>query len=191
MWESVSGTSYARIRIRYYKLCENPYQVLQVTRAASERAMKSKVRLIKNHHSTKLYRKNITWTKGTNVTEHVYILHGTHVPTLPIHQVYISCRYTCLDIAILPGTYVTATWFYKPCLWNVHPGSKPFNLSHFPGPSLLSSFWSLTTCTNGGGRLRRICLSHEWCQWLTEGGQRGRGVPTKRACFTNVFFVQN
>ena len=32
---------------QYYKSRENPYQVLQVTRAASERAMKSKVRMIK------------------------------------------------------------------------------------------------------------------------------------------------
>ena len=47
--ESVSGTtSHARIRIRYYKSRENPYQVLQVTCAASERAMKSKVRMIKS-----------------------------------------------------------------------------------------------------------------------------------------------
>ena len=33
---------------QYYKSRENPYQVLQVTRAASERAMKSKVRMIKS-----------------------------------------------------------------------------------------------------------------------------------------------
>ena len=33
---------------QYYKSHENPYQVLQVTRAASERAMKSKVRVIKS-----------------------------------------------------------------------------------------------------------------------------------------------
>ena len=33
---------------QYYKSHENPYQVLQVTRAASERAMKSKVRMIKS-----------------------------------------------------------------------------------------------------------------------------------------------
>ena len=49
---------------QYYKSHENPYQVLQVTitRAASEHAMKSKVRMINHyHHSTKLYRKkNIT-----------------------------------------------------------------------------------------------------------------------------------
>ena len=33
---------------QYYKSHENPYQVLQVTCAASERAMKSKVRMIKS-----------------------------------------------------------------------------------------------------------------------------------------------
>jgi len=33
---------------QYYKSRENPYQVLEVTRAASERAMKSKVRMIKS-----------------------------------------------------------------------------------------------------------------------------------------------
>ena len=33
---------------QYYKSRENPYQVLQVTRAVSERAMKSKVRMIKS-----------------------------------------------------------------------------------------------------------------------------------------------
>ena len=33
---------------QHYKSRENPYQVLQVTRAASERAMKSKVRMIKS-----------------------------------------------------------------------------------------------------------------------------------------------
>ena len=32
----------------FYHTYENPYQVLQVTRAASERAMKSKVRMIKS-----------------------------------------------------------------------------------------------------------------------------------------------
>ena len=32
---------------QYYKSCENLYQVLQFTRATSERAMKSKVRMIK------------------------------------------------------------------------------------------------------------------------------------------------
>ena len=32
---------------QYYKSRENPYQVLQVTHAVSERAMKSKVRMIK------------------------------------------------------------------------------------------------------------------------------------------------
>ena len=39
----ISTTSYARIHIRYYKLRENPYHILQVTCAASERAMKSNV----------------------------------------------------------------------------------------------------------------------------------------------------
>ena len=39
--------SHARIRIRYYKSHENPYQVLQVTCAAYERAMKSEVHMIK------------------------------------------------------------------------------------------------------------------------------------------------
>ena len=49
MRESVSGTaSYARIRIRYCKSRENLYQVLQVTCAVSERAMKLKVRMIKS-----------------------------------------------------------------------------------------------------------------------------------------------
>ena len=33
---------------QYYKSRENPYQVLQVTRTASERAMKSKDRMIKS-----------------------------------------------------------------------------------------------------------------------------------------------
>ena len=33
---------------QYYKSCENSYQVLQVTCAASEHAMKSKVRMIKS-----------------------------------------------------------------------------------------------------------------------------------------------
>ena len=43
---------------QYYKSSENPYQVLQVTCTESERAMKSKVRMINHyHHSTKLYRK--------------------------------------------------------------------------------------------------------------------------------------
>ena len=46
--ESISGTtSHARLHIRYYKLCETPYQVLQVTCAASECAMKLKARMIK------------------------------------------------------------------------------------------------------------------------------------------------
>ena len=42
----------------YCNSCENQYQVLQITYAASERAMKSKVPVINHyHHSTKLYRK--------------------------------------------------------------------------------------------------------------------------------------
>jgi len=58
-WESVSGTgSHVRICIRYCKSRENPYHVLQVTRAASKRAMKSKVRMIKSAPS--YTRKNIT-----------------------------------------------------------------------------------------------------------------------------------
>ena len=44
----ISTASHARIRIRYYKSRENPYQVLQVMCAASERAMKSKVHMIKS-----------------------------------------------------------------------------------------------------------------------------------------------
>ena len=39
---------------QYYKSSENPYQVLQVTHAASERAMKPKVHMIKSecvHHN--------------------------------------------------------------------------------------------------------------------------------------------
>ena len=45
--ESVSGTaSHVRIHIRYYKSRENPYQVLQVTCSAFERAMKWKVCII-------------------------------------------------------------------------------------------------------------------------------------------------
>ena len=39
----ISTTSYVRIHIRYYKSRENPYHILQVTCAASERAMKSNV----------------------------------------------------------------------------------------------------------------------------------------------------
>ena len=48
---------FVKSRIVYYKSHENPYQVLQVTCAASERAMK--VRMIKSlsPYSTKLYRK--------------------------------------------------------------------------------------------------------------------------------------
>ena len=62
VWESMgkpcSCTQFIKSRILYYKsrenpyqYCksrENPYQVLQVTCAASERAMKSKVRMIKS-----------------------------------------------------------------------------------------------------------------------------------------------
>ena len=62
VWESMgkpcSCTQFIKSRIFYYKSCENPYQycksrenpyqVLQVTCAASERAMKSKVRMIKS-----------------------------------------------------------------------------------------------------------------------------------------------
>ena len=36
------------IPYQYYKSCENPYQVLQVTCVVSERAMKSKVHMIKS-----------------------------------------------------------------------------------------------------------------------------------------------
>ena len=43
----ISTASHTRIRIRYYKSRENLYQVLQVMCAASERAMKSEVRMIK------------------------------------------------------------------------------------------------------------------------------------------------
>ena len=43
---------------QYYKSHENPYQVLQVMYAGSERAMKSKVCIIKSlFHSTKLHQK--------------------------------------------------------------------------------------------------------------------------------------
>ena len=45
--KKLNTTSHARIRIRYCKSCDNPYQVLQITRAVSECAMKSKVRMIK------------------------------------------------------------------------------------------------------------------------------------------------
>ena len=62
VWESMgkpfSCTQFIKSRIfykklcekpyQYYKSCENPYQVLQVMHAASERAMKSKVRMIKS-----------------------------------------------------------------------------------------------------------------------------------------------
>ena len=44
----ISTTSHMRIRIRYYKSHENPYQVLQVTHGASEHAMKSEVHIIKS-----------------------------------------------------------------------------------------------------------------------------------------------
>ena len=58
--------SHVRIHIRYckshentyqyYKSRKNPYQILQVMRTASDRAMKSKVCMKNYHHSTKLYR---------------------------------------------------------------------------------------------------------------------------------------
>ena len=52
VWESMgkpcSCTQFIKSRIFYYKLRENPYQVLQVTCAVSERAMKSKVHMIKS-----------------------------------------------------------------------------------------------------------------------------------------------
>ena len=62
IWESMgkpcSCTQFIKSRIfcckshenpyQYYKSRENPYQVLQVTRAASEHAMKLKVRMIKS-----------------------------------------------------------------------------------------------------------------------------------------------
>ena len=44
----ISTASYVKICFRYYKSRENPYQVLQVTCTASERAMKSKVHMIKS-----------------------------------------------------------------------------------------------------------------------------------------------
>ena len=46
--ESVSVLQVTKIRIKYCKSRENPYQVLQVTCDASERAMKSKVRTVKS-----------------------------------------------------------------------------------------------------------------------------------------------
>ena len=48
MGKSCSCTQFIKSRIFYYKSRENLYQVLQVTCAASERAMKSKVRTIKS-----------------------------------------------------------------------------------------------------------------------------------------------
>ena len=45
VYSRIFTTSQARIRIRYYKSHENPYQVLQVT-CASECAMKSKVCMV-------------------------------------------------------------------------------------------------------------------------------------------------
>ena len=39
---------YKKPYLLYYKSRENPYQALQVTRTASERVMKSKVRMIKS-----------------------------------------------------------------------------------------------------------------------------------------------
>ena len=65
VWESMgkpcSCRQFIKSRLFYYKPRENPYQVLQVTHTSySERAMKSKVRMIKSvYHSTKLYRKKI------------------------------------------------------------------------------------------------------------------------------------
>ena len=55
--ESISGTiSHARIYIKYYKSYKNLYQVLQVTCAASEYAMKLNIHMIKSlSHSIKLY----------------------------------------------------------------------------------------------------------------------------------------
>ena len=44
----ISTTSHVRIRIRYCKSRENPYQVLQIKCDVSERAMKSKVHMIKS-----------------------------------------------------------------------------------------------------------------------------------------------
>ena len=44
----ISSTNHVRISIRYCKSRENPYRVLQVMHAASERAMKSKVHMIKS-----------------------------------------------------------------------------------------------------------------------------------------------
>ena len=52
VWESMekpcSCTQFIKSHILYSKSHENPYQVLQVMCAASERAMKSKVRMIKS-----------------------------------------------------------------------------------------------------------------------------------------------
>ena len=52
VWESMgkpcSYMQFIKSHIFYCKSRENPYQVLQVTCAASERAMKSKVRMIKS-----------------------------------------------------------------------------------------------------------------------------------------------
>ena len=52
VWESMgkpcSCTQFLKSRIFYYKSRKNSYQVLQVTCAASERAMKLKVRMIKS-----------------------------------------------------------------------------------------------------------------------------------------------
>ena len=65
MRESISGTtSHARIRIRYYKSRENPYQVLQVTYTASERTMKSEVCTIITIVPS-FTRKNITYISIT------------------------------------------------------------------------------------------------------------------------------
>ena len=49
------------IIFEFYKSCEKSYQVLQVACTASEHAMKLKVHMINvYHHSTKLYRKEMT-----------------------------------------------------------------------------------------------------------------------------------
>ena len=60
VWESMgkpcSCTQFIKCRIFYSKSRENPYQVLQVTCAAYDHAMKSEVRMINYyHHSTELY----------------------------------------------------------------------------------------------------------------------------------------
>ena len=58
MGKPCSCMQFIKSHIFYYKSRENPYQVLQVMHAASECAMKSKVRMINHYHqSTKLYQK--------------------------------------------------------------------------------------------------------------------------------------